>query len=39
MDPAPRLTLVEHFAFLEDPRVERTKLHPLLSLDFHGDQG
>lgn len=26
------LTLGEHFASLEDPRVERTKLHPLLSI-------
>ncbi len=26
------LTLGEHFAALEDPRVERTKLHPLLSI-------
>lgn len=26
------LTLSEHFASLEDPRVERTKLHPLLSI-------
>jgi predicted transposase YbfD/YdcC len=25
-------TLCEHFAALEDPRVERTKLHPLLSI-------
>lgn len=32
MDPAPRLPLVEHFASLEDPRVECTKLHPLLSI-------
>lgn len=26
------VTLSEHFAALEDPRVERTKLHPLLSI-------
>lgn len=26
------LTLAEHFGALEDPRVERTKLHPLLSI-------
>jgi predicted transposase YbfD/YdcC len=32
MDPSPRLTLAEHFASLDDPRVERTKLHPLLSI-------
>ena len=29
---AARLSLVEHFAALEDPRVERTKLHPLVSI-------
>lgn len=32
MDTYPRLSLVDHFAALDDPRVERTKLHPLLSL-------
>jgi predicted transposase YbfD/YdcC len=32
MDASPRLTLAEHFAALDDPRVERTKLHPLLSI-------
>ena len=32
MDPSPRLTLADHFASLEDPRVERTRLHPLLSI-------
>lgn len=26
------LALTEHFAALEDPRIERTKLHPLLSI-------
>src|SRR5919206_5299458 len=29
---SPSLTLTEHFAALDDPRVERTKLHPLLSI-------
>jgi len=29
---SPRLTLAEQFASLEDPRVERTKLHALLSI-------
>ena len=29
--PTP-LTLTDHFASLDDPRVERTKLHPLLSI-------
>jgi predicted transposase YbfD/YdcC len=28
----PSLSLTEHFAALDDPRVERTKLHPLLSI-------
>jgi predicted transposase YbfD/YdcC len=28
----PARTLPEHFAALDDPRVERTKLHPLLSI-------
>jgi predicted transposase YbfD/YdcC len=32
MDTAPRLSLTAHFATLDDPRVERTKLHPLLSI-------
>jgi predicted transposase YbfD/YdcC len=30
--PQPTLTLAEHFASLEDPRVERTKLHALLAI-------
>lgn len=30
--PRPTLTLAEHCASLDDPRVERTKLHPLLSI-------
>jgi len=30
--PSPVGALVEHFADLEDPRVERTKRHPLLSI-------
>lgn len=29
---AASLSLIEHFATLEDPRVERTKLHPLISI-------
>lgn len=29
---AANLALTEHFAALEDPRVERTKLHPLVSI-------
>jgi predicted transposase YbfD/YdcC len=29
---AESLSVVEHFAALEDPRVERTKLHPLVSI-------
>lgn len=29
---AESLSLVEYFAGLEDPRVERTKLHPLVSI-------
>jgi len=29
---SPPLALTEHFATLDDPRVERTKLHPLLSI-------
>ena len=32
MKPPHPLTLAEHFSALEDPRVERTKLHPLLSI-------
>jgi predicted transposase YbfD/YdcC len=36
MHPSPRLTLAEHFASLDDPRIERhpegTRLHPLLSI-------
>jgi len=32
MDQASHLTLADHFATLDDPRVERTKLHPLLSI-------
>ncbi len=32
MDALAGRTLLEHFASLEDPRVERTKLHPLLSI-------
>jgi len=32
MEPMPRLTLANHFASLDDPRIERTKLHPLLSI-------
>lgn len=32
MPASPSLSLAEHFAALDDPRVERTKLHPLLSI-------
>jgi predicted transposase YbfD/YdcC len=32
MEPPPPLSLIDHFAQLSDPRVERTKLHPLLSI-------
>jgi len=32
MPSSPPLALAEHFAALEDPRVERTKLNPLLSI-------
>jgi len=32
MDAIPLLALTEHFAHLEDPRVERTKLHGLLDI-------
>jgi hypothetical protein len=31
-EPSPVVALSEHFAGLEDRRVERTKLHPLLSI-------
>jgi predicted transposase YbfD/YdcC len=30
--PSPCLSLTDHFTALDDPRVERTKLHPLLSI-------
>jgi predicted transposase YbfD/YdcC len=32
MSASPPPALVDHFATLDDPRVERTKLHPLLSI-------
>ena len=32
MSVSPSLRLTDHFAALEDPRVERTKLYPLLSI-------
>ena len=32
MPASPLLSLSDHFAALDDPRVERTKLHPLLSI-------
>ncbi|GAC1328587.1 MAG: hypothetical protein NVSMB22_20480 [Chloroflexota bacterium] len=32
MSTSPSLSLVDHFAALDDPRVERTKLHPLVSI-------
>jgi predicted transposase YbfD/YdcC len=32
MDPSPVLALSEHFAHLDDPRVERTRLHHLLDI-------
>jgi predicted transposase YbfD/YdcC len=32
MESSPCLTLTDHFAALDDPRVERTKLHPLLGI-------
>ena len=32
MEALPQLALTEHFAGLDDPRVERTQLHPLLSI-------
>jgi hypothetical protein len=31
-ETTPLLALSEHFTELEDPRVERTKVHPLLSI-------
>src|SRR5215471_18314406 len=32
MAPSPVLALIEHFAYLDDPRVERTRLHQLLDM-------
>jgi predicted transposase YbfD/YdcC len=32
MTTSPSAPLLDHFASLDDPRVERTKLHPLLSI-------
>jgi predicted transposase YbfD/YdcC len=32
MTASPSPTLVNHFAALDDPRIDRTKLHPLLSI-------
>jgi predicted transposase YbfD/YdcC len=32
LEPSVVIPLSQHFASLEDPRVERTKLHPLLSI-------
>jgi hypothetical protein len=32
MAPSPVLALSEHFAHLDDPRVERTRLHQLLDI-------
>ncbi|MEO7000272.1 MAG: ISAs1 family transposase [Ktedonobacterales bacterium] len=32
MEALPQVALTEHFAGLDDPRVERTQLHPLLSI-------
>jgi hypothetical protein len=32
MEGSPGTSIVVHFASLEDPRVERTKLHPLVSI-------
>jgi predicted transposase YbfD/YdcC len=32
MAPSPVLALIEHFAHLDDPRVERTRLHQLLDI-------
>ncbi len=31
-EPSPIVALTDHFAELEDPRVERTRRHPLLSI-------
>ena len=31
-EPHVAVSLTEHFTSLEDPRVDRTKLHPLLSI-------
>src|SRR6266852_6527275 len=31
-EPSPVVALIDHFAVLDDPRVERTKLHPLLGI-------
>ncbi len=28
----PTSTIIEHFDALEDPRIERTKLHPLIDI-------
>jgi len=32
MESPSHLTLADHFASLDDPRIDRTKLHPLLSI-------
>lgn len=32
MEPSPMLALTQHFAQLEDPRVERTRLHKLVDI-------
>ena len=32
MEPVTGRGLIEHFAALEDPRVERTRVHPLLGI-------
>jgi hypothetical protein len=32
MEPKPAIAISEHFAELEDPRVDRTKLHLLLDI-------
>jgi predicted transposase YbfD/YdcC len=32
MSENPHATIAEHFASLEDPRVDRTKLHPLINI-------
>ena len=34
MSLSPPLSFVEHFAPLQDPRVERTKFHPLINIVF-----